>query len=65
MVARKIGVALALLLMTTSAGFARPLQHHRTSYGYAPGYYDYAPGYYGGGRAYNGGGVDLSIDSQR
>jgi len=64
MIAKKIGVALALLLMTSSAGFARPLQHQRTHYDYAPGYYDYAPSY-GGGPAYNGGGPDLSIDSQR
>ena len=63
MIAKRIGVALALLLAATSAGFARPLQHQRT-YHYAPGYYDYAPGY-AGGPAYNGGGPDLSIDSQR
>jgi hypothetical protein len=50
MIAKKIGVARALLLLVTSAGFA-PLPHHRAYYGYAPGY----------GR----GGVDLSIGSQR
>jgi hypothetical protein len=63
MIAKKIGVALALLLAATSAGFARPLQH-QPILNYAPGYYDYAPGY-DSGRAYNGGGPDLSIHSQR
>ena len=62
MIAKKFGVALALLLAATSAGFAR-LQHQRT-HDHTPGYYDYAPGY-GGGPAYSGGGPDLSIGSQR
>ena len=63
MIAKKFGVALALLLTATSAGFARPLEHQRT-HDHTPGYYDYAPSY-GGGPAYSGGGPDLSIGSQR
>lgn len=59
MTAKKLALALALVLSATTAGLAQPRHHHGALYDYSPGY---TAGHSGGGNAAPG---DMGAGSQR